>query len=157
MLTKYKKRTKGANGPAPTKGLVVLSSYNIESRRGEFHVIDIESGQLVAHNEFLDAMTSDSVIAVLGICAAGQFYLDNEFTEKIYCSNRTSCVWAEKKQIKSKASSPSMMKLTMEKMKVFDFLDFAKSVESWNLDWGNMRQYLYYLDRMRNPPDDLPF
>jgi hypothetical protein len=151
MLLQYKKRTKRVNDPAPTKGLVVLSSYNINSRRGEFRVIDIETTELVAQKEFINAITSDSVIAVLGICAAGQFYLDNGYTEKIYCSNVVSYIWAAKKQIKSKASSTSMRELAIEKLKVFDSLDFTKSVKSWNQNWGNMRQYLHYLDRMRNP------
>lgn len=141
----------------PAKGLVVFSSYKMYTRRGEFTVIDIETGQLVAWRKFRNAITSDNVIAVLSICAACQFCLDNKYVQKIYCTSEVAYKWAKDKQVKTKSSSPGMIKLVEEKLKVVDFLDFPKSVELWNPDWGNMKDYLDYLDTTRGSTDNLPF
>lgn len=139
------------NNSTPTRGLTVRSSYNMYKGTGEFEVIDIQNGQRVARRFFRNATTSDNMITLLGICKACQFWIENNYTEKIYCTNEVAYVWARNKRFKTKVSSPGMIKLVKESLAILIMNDFSEVITLWKPDWGNMRDFLDNLD------DGLPF
>jgi len=141
----------------PERGLTVLSSYTIHTRRGEYKVIDIENGELVARREFRNAITSDVLMAFLGICAAHKFKTENGYTEKVYCTNASAYGWAKNKKINTKVSSPGMIKLALEKLKDLPVQGFTESVELWDSKWGNMRHCVDFVLMNKLAIGDLPF
>lgn len=135
---------------APEKGLAVFSSYNIHTKRGKFFIIDLKTGYSIAEKYFHNAITSENIISLLGICRACQFSIENNYIEKVYITNSVSYTWARNKRFKTKVSSRGMTKLMKENLEILSMHDFTEVITMWDSNWGNMR------DR-HDPSNDLPF
>lgn len=79
--------------------ILVKSSYNHATKTGQYKLYDMENKLLVKKRNFKNVVSSDNVIAFLGLCDG----LKTIPRSLVYSTNSVAVIWAQNKWCNSKS------------------------------------------------------
>ena len=104
------KRKETIESQKPTKGWVVMSSYNMYEQKGYYSIYDLDKCSFVIKKKlFLDVNTSENVIGYLGMSEASFIADYNNYNGPIYTANKYSLLWTRKSRCNTKLPDPKIM------------------------------------------------